>query len=330
MLAFLTQTAQFHQDIVKHFGGRSKTAQLFAEAALMHLQCDLTEGLKRKALQKTQALLMLSHYHWATCNEYYCDLLSREALTFLLRQRDQYVDSVDKDAKEIDILEKNRFIRQEALRRTFWCAFMMDRYMSSGRERLRIIPGDLHSNVQVPCNDYNFWHGRPVKTRLFGETDEDFEQRKKIHRQEEERSIEWEDRGNEGELGWWMLALDCLSEVNQWANQTGERYASNTLNSLNYGTSSGQCWAKIRLTRVQGDFRSTQRSSRQDPTRPARRDPAYTHQHRRPSLRTAFHYLEGVFPVTYHPYSFHDTPCIWIRATIWVPGSRARIRRPGR
>lgn len=127
---------------------------------------------------------------------------------------------------------RDHFIRQESQRRTFWSCFILDRILSVGKGRPRLIQVKHLSALQIPCSDKNFISGRAVRTRLFGETDEAYaKRRKEVHEEALRRNdrhepprIEWEDRRDDGMLGRWICALDHFADVNEWSNNVARRY----------------------------------------------------------------------------------------------------------
>ena len=114
----------------------------------------------------------------------------------------------------------------------------MDRYLSVGKRRPRMIQlDDIRGAIQVPCSEKNFISGRAVKTRFFGETDEEYAERrqdtdeKALQRDDQQKpeKIEWEIREDDGMLGRYMFTLDLFIDVNKWANKGGRRYAIDTM-----------------------------------------------------------------------------------------------------
>ena len=131
---------------------------------------------------------------------------------------------------------RDRFIRQESQRRIFWSCFIPDRILSVGKGRPRVIQVKDLSALQIPCSDKNFISGRAVRTRLFGETDDVYAERRKEVREEalqrddgdEPPPIEWEDRHDDGFLGRWIFVLDHFADVKEWSNNGGRRCVRRT------------------------------------------------------------------------------------------------------
>ena len=233
VLAFLTQTAPFHPELVAQTDNPYDTAEFYAAATRRHLNYDFS-GEGETALQQIQAFLMLGFHEWSACHSRNGYMHIRTAVNFAQMNDYQYDENVDKGAEKDDAATKrDRFIRQESRRRTFWSCFILDRYLSVGRRRPKIIQvDDLRGNIQIPCSDKNFISGRAVRTRFFGETDAEYaERRMKVNGEALQRigghkseRIEWEDREDDGVLGRYIFALDHFSDVTKWANNGGRRY----------------------------------------------------------------------------------------------------------
>lgn len=238
VLAFLTQTSPFHPELVAQTDSPYDTAEFYAAATRRHLNYDFS-GEGETALQQIQAFLMLGYHEWTACHSRNGYMLIRTAVNFAQMNDYQYDEELDKGNENDDAASKrDRFIRQESRRRTFWSCFILDRYLSVGRRRPKILQvDDLRGTIQVPCSDKNFISGRAVKTRFFGETDAEYEARRRSTREEALRRqsgqkserIEWEDREDDGVLGRYIYALDHFSDVTKWANKGGRRYAHETI-----------------------------------------------------------------------------------------------------
>lgn len=233
VLAFLAQTSPFHPELVAQTGSPYDTAEFYAAAARTHLDYQFS-GEGEAAMQQIQAFLMLGYQAWTACHSKHGYMLIRQAVAFAQMNGYQYDEDAEKGPEGEDPASKrDRFIRQESQRRTFWSCFILDRILSVGRRRPRVIQVDDLHGIQIPCSDKNFISGRAVKTRLFGESDEEYaKRRKEIHDEALQRHggqnperIEWEDRRDDGMLGRWIYALDHFSDVNKWSNEGGRRYA---------------------------------------------------------------------------------------------------------
>lgn len=232
VLAFLTQTSPFHPELVAQTGNPWDTAEFYAAAAVRHLD-NTWSRQGEAAMQQIQALLMLGYHAWTACHSIPGYMMIRQAIAFAGVHEYAYDEDAERRLSENDPASKrDRFIRQESQRRTFWSCFILDRILSVGKGRHRVIQVKDLCDVQIPCSDKNFISGRAVKTRLFGETDEDYAmRRKKINDEALQRNggrdpahIEWEDRHDDGMLGRWIYVLDHFADVSEWSNNNGRRY----------------------------------------------------------------------------------------------------------
>jgi hypothetical protein len=237
VLAFLAQTSPFHPELVAQTGNPYDTAEFYAAAALKHLDYSWSRQ-GEAAMQQIQAFLMLGYHAWSACHSIPGYMMIRQAIAFAGVHNYAYDEDADKRPLGDDPTSKrDRFIRQESQRRTFWSCFILDRILSVGKGRPRVIQVKDLRDLQIPCSDKNFISGRAVKTRLFGETDEVYAKRRKEIREEalqrngghDPARIEWEDRRDDGMLGRWIYALDHFADVNEWSNNGGRRYVQRTL-----------------------------------------------------------------------------------------------------
>lgn len=187
---------------------------------------------------------MLGYHEWNACEERGGYMLIQQGVGFAKMEGYMHDDEplVDRPqearSQENVISRRDRFIQQESRRRTFWSCFIMDRYLSVGKRRPRMIQlDDIRNAIQIPCSDKNFISGRAVRTRYFGETDREYAKRrqeideKALQGDDQQKSekTEWEVREDDGMLGRYMFTLDLFIDVNKWANKGGRRYASDTL-----------------------------------------------------------------------------------------------------
>lgn len=241
ILAFLTQTSPFHPELVAQTGSAHETADFYAAAAHNYLDHKF-QRQGEAAMQQIQAFLMLGYHEWSAYHGRSGYMLIQQGVAFAKTNDYMYDEDYDiihhsKDAAS----RRDRFIYQESRRRTFWSCFIMDRYLSVGRRRTKIIQlDDLKGTIQIPCSEKNFISGRAVRTRYFGESDEEYAKRrqqsddKTLRRNGGQKSdrIEWEDREDDGMLGRYIFTLDLFTDVNKWANKGGRRYASSTTVTL--------------------------------------------------------------------------------------------------
>ena len=237
VLAFLTQTSPFHPELVAQTGSPHDTAEFYAAAALKHLDYSWSKK-GEAAMQQIQAFLMLGYHTWCACHSIPGYMMIRQAIAFAGVHKYAYdEDATRRYSGDDPAARRDRFIRQESQRRTFWSCFILDRILSVGKGRPRVIQVKDLRALQIPCSDKNFISGRAVRTRLFGETDEAYAKRRKDVREEalqrddghEPPRIEWEDRRDDGMLGRWIFALDHFADVNEWSNDGGRRYVGRGL-----------------------------------------------------------------------------------------------------
>lgn len=246
VLAFLTLTSPFHAELVAQTNNPYRTAEDYAEACKKCLTCDWNKT-GDAAMQLVQALLMLGYHEWTACHSRNGYMRIHEAVGFARMNGYHNPETTNRQSAGDDAAtRRDRFIQEESRRRTFWSCFIMDRYLSHGKNRPKIIQLEdfagrkqtsrsdknfITGSIQIPCSDKNFIAGRAVKTRFFGETDIQYADRRKEtddkamlrnggHSTER---IEWEDREEDGILGRYIYALDHLSAVNKWANDGGRR-----------------------------------------------------------------------------------------------------------
>ncbi|KAH6615115.1 fungal-specific transcription factor domain-containing protein [Boeremia exigua] len=232
VLAFLTLTSPFHPELIAQNEKPADTATFYATAGRACFDWSF-DRKGEAAMQQAQALLMIGYHEWTACKGYSGYMLIRTAVALAQRDGLQFDEDLDAGHQGEDAaLRRDRFIRQESRRRTFWSCFIIDRYLSIGKRRPKILQiEDLYGQIQVPCSDKNFISGRAVRTKFFGETDAEYAKRRKEtdekamkrnggHKAER---IEWEDRDDDGMLGRYMFALEHFSDVNKWANNGGRR-----------------------------------------------------------------------------------------------------------
>lgn len=186
-------------------------------------------------MQQIQAFLMLGYHDWTACHSMRGYMNIKNGVIAAFDVKKYHIDEDMGTGRELDATAKrDRFIQQESRRRTFWSCFVLDRYLSVGKNRQQTIQvKSVIGKTQIPCSDKNFSSGRAVMTRLFGESDQEYADRRKttdeaLQRNDRQKfeKLEWEDREDDGMLGRYIFALDHFSNVNKWANEGGRRYAS--------------------------------------------------------------------------------------------------------
>ncbi|KAF1351536.1 hypothetical protein EJ07DRAFT_159289 [Lizonia empirigonia] len=118
VLAFLTQTAPFHEELVKQTDHNSpyEAAEFYAAATRKHLNYDFS-GEGNTAMQQIQAFLMLGYHEWAACHSRNGYMLIRTAVNFAQMNDYQYDEDLEKGEDNKNAASKrDRFIRQESRR----------------------------------------------------------------------------------------------------------------------------------------------------------------------------------------------------------------------
>lgn len=253
LLSFLTQTARFHPELVKEgarfnsewvkkTGPALATAIFYAEACRATIR-DLPEV---PDLDLVQACLMLGHHEWHNGEGIRGDMRIR--LAFNCADALGLLHDADRDeqelaaSKEMD-KEHARFIEREIERRTMWTCFYLGRCLDMKGRCKQMLTRDDMQKIQLVCSDLSFnKRGRMVRTRLLGETDEAYRQRrhqlselnKRIHdeangdsrrlqRKTTPRNIVWEVGEEESELIYCIRAADLLCDIMRWTQDGGRR-----------------------------------------------------------------------------------------------------------
>lgn len=240
LLAFLTQTARFHPELVKHGGSPSATAKFYAQATRLHIG----SIPDRPTLELVQAHLMLGFHEWTNGEGDKGFLRARLAMScaqVLGYQHDADLDNHDSAMLQEADADKDQFIIREIQRRTFWSCFCMDRYLSMGENRPQMFRVEDVNKVQLVCTDDAFKFGQKVKTRLLWEDDTAYARRrhglceanKRLHDEANTNSserprnalfddIRWE-IAKEADLNLCIHAVDLLGDICRWALAKGRR-----------------------------------------------------------------------------------------------------------
>ncbi|OJD12459.1 hypothetical protein AJ78_06955 [Emergomyces pasteurianus Ep9510] len=189
LLGVLALTARFHSQLTHYHSPPSPVApcnplvasDFYANALRSRLSG--TDGLDLTStdISRVQALLMLSLHEWGMCRGKNAWLylgmairlaqamgLSFELENDQLSQRTTPLGMPNSEVEQRDQKGQNSddVIEQETKRRTFWSCFMLDRYLSSGKYRPRMIKVE-DVEIQLP-SDNAFAFGERVKTsRLY-------------------------------------------------------------------------------------------------------------------------------------------------------------------
>jgi hypothetical protein len=250
LLAFLALTIPFHEVFVNHtwtnFAGKSSgkaISKRYAEAVRTRLHS--TEAFSLPKLETTQTLLMLGLHEWRSTQGARGFLTIGSAVRSAMMQRlniQEDLQTGEQVGTRRQLLVNNshmapeeRYIDEEKRRRTFWSCYIMDSYVSSGKDRPWSIQNDT-IKVQLPCSDPAFIYGMNVRTRMLREGDIEFSNRKEHQksRQSGQQSnmtngggqVHWEDEGGNLGLSWFIRVLCEWRDVVHWTCNVTRRYAA--------------------------------------------------------------------------------------------------------
>ncbi|KAI4646172.1 uncharacterized protein J4E79_010681 [Alternaria viburni] len=242
LLAFLTQTARFHDKLVAQMGNDPiRVAEFYASATRTQMGTDI---IGSPNVEKIQTLLMLGYYEWTnlqgTEGWMKVGIAIRAAICLGYPHLDVDESGLPAPLKDCEkgLSEKDQFILRETQRRTFWSCVLMDCYLSWGEDRPRMLTPDQLQRTQLVCSDGAFNFGKRARTRLLGEDDAMYTaRRKRWNKHAEERRNDhdgadrasaldggrWEVAEGEAELTWYIKVVVIFGEVSQWSCKRGRR-----------------------------------------------------------------------------------------------------------
>jgi hypothetical protein len=236
LLAFLTQTARFHDKLVQHMGNDPiKTANFYAQATRTQMGA---EGMGEPTVEKIQALLMLGYYEWTALQSLQgwvkigTAIRSAIALGYTHLDVDKKGQAVTLEPGKSRLSEKDQFIRNETERRTFWSCCLIDSYLSWGENRPSMLTEKHYQRTQLPCSDDAFNYGRKTRTRLWSEDDTAYTKRRedwdRCHNETNEVTRasdagKWEIGESEAPLTWYIKVVILFGEVVEWSCNGGRR-----------------------------------------------------------------------------------------------------------
>ncbi|KAK1656926.1 fungal-specific transcription factor [Colletotrichum godetiae] len=191
LLGILTLTARFHPVLIKcvahitHIkiaGPRSRGAlpspqpsmasEYFANALTKALG-ELESALTSATVVRVQAILMLSLYKWSQPNGglaawMYVGVAIRMAQGLKLGSGDKPLGgkrilALSPRSSKSAKLSSDHWIDREIRRRTMFSCLIMDRLLSCGSDRVSMVRSD-DLQIQLPCTEHAFDHGRVVYT----------------------------------------------------------------------------------------------------------------------------------------------------------------------
>jgi hypothetical protein len=245
-LAFLTLTTPFHETFTKHpwRGAGMKSVPLYISmeyAELARSRLRTSNAYSKPSIETTQALFMLGLHEWRARQGAQCFLTIGTAISCaeFLRCNEQ-VETYDEDEdawptarpmkrEEPELSSEDQFTRAEIRRRTYWCGFILDSYVSTGsgeRRRQRIRMDEI--NIQLPCSEKAFELGEHVRTKMLGRGDvqqrfNDYHFQSGRRAYQDERPFLEDERAQEG-LTWFIKALTVYRGVFSWVCNVTRRY----------------------------------------------------------------------------------------------------------
>jgi hypothetical protein len=156
----LTLSARFCKSILRDFDNEAAACEYFCKKTLALLVPDID----KPSVTRIQTLLMVGLHLWGA---------SQGAAAFI------YVGVAIRMAQVLDLgsegsypprnkLNSTEWIVTESRRRTFWSAYLMDRFLSNGRGRpLTISNTDV--TIALPADNLNFTYGTPEAERHLNE-----------------------------------------------------------------------------------------------------------------------------------------------------------------
>ncbi len=163
-----------------------------------HARCRFMRQFDKPSIQRVQALIMLTSHEWGEANVprsyMYIGIASRMAsvlglvspnsVCYRYREIEQendtsketyfgspFTTSTISSVNSNGTSQQHEFILAEAKRRTLWSVYMMDRCISSGKDRSPAIKID-DIKIPTPCTESDFTNGNSVRTLTFNEARE--------------------------------------------------------------------------------------------------------------------------------------------------------------
>lgn len=178
LLGILTLTARFHTQLIQYHSPSSPSnpsnplaaSEYYASFLRARLTAGDSTSFTSPDISRVQALLMLGLHEWGMCRGknawIYVGMAIRMAQVMELScevepachpsRRASIHSNLEKDQNSDDVID------QEAKRRTYWSCFMLDRCLSGGKYRPRMIKVD-DLGIQLP-SDNAFAFGERVRT----------------------------------------------------------------------------------------------------------------------------------------------------------------------
>jgi Fungal specific transcription factor domain len=187
LLAFLALTSKYQPNLVSHHSNRTPNPRAASEyyAAACKSKLALIDSQSSlgavPSLSRVQTFLMLTLYEWGNCegtNAWnHLSQAIREAQAIGLTDgqantaalKNSIVRPINSDSLSASHSSENDPIEKETRNRTFWCCFILERFLSSGEYRplsLRL----QEIKVPLPISQPSFLFGKTVRTLLLSES----------------------------------------------------------------------------------------------------------------------------------------------------------------
>ncbi|KAL3419746.1 C6 transcription factor [Phlyctema vagabunda] len=164
VLAMLTLTARFHPELVAyHSPGQPIGASEYYATALVSSNGLSGISMSTPSLERIQALLMLGLYEWDQSKGGRAWFHVGAAIRLAQMMELSYEDDMDHAKQTAKRAGVDNTYDKEVRRRTMWSCFVMDRMLSCGKYRDRMVNIDS-LKLRLPCADslFLFGKGAPV------------------------------------------------------------------------------------------------------------------------------------------------------------------------
>lgn len=265
LLGVLTLTARFHPQLVQYHSPSSAAAQsiplVASEFYANALRAKLTgmDGADFTSvdISRVQALLMLGLHEWGMCRGKsawaYVGMAVRMAQAmglgfesendFASSQRPSIASSTNMENRDHKDQTSDDVIEQETRRRTFWSCFVLDRCVSSGKYRPRMIHVE-DMGIQLP-SDNAFAFGERVRTSRLSENSG----RRSMQIPSLRQSIGYPDDMNMRANG------PCTADSKRWSNSSQRSDGpENGIDRFEVGAEECVLGRLIRIVRVWGSI----------------------------------------------------------------------------
>lgn len=163
LLAMLTLCARFCRSVLKDFENETAASDYFCKRTLALLM----PNVDSPSIVRIQAFLMIGLHLWGASQGpaawIYVGIAIRMAQVRDLGSEQSYPVIAPKTSTST-----SEWIMSEERRRTFWSAYLLDRYLSNGRGRPQAIKNE-DITITLPSDNINFTFGTPEDTRYLNQ-----------------------------------------------------------------------------------------------------------------------------------------------------------------